>query len=48
MKVGKDVMSLNGSDYVVVVDYYSKWPEVSKQERKNALCIITHLNSIFS
>jgi hypothetical protein len=48
MKVGADILTLAGSDFLLVVDYFSKYPELAKLERKNAQCIITHLKSIFA
>lgn len=47
-KVGVDVMTVDGLDYLVVVDYHSKWPELAKLERKTAQHIIMHLKSIFA
>lgn len=47
-KVGMDIMTIKGHDYLVVVDYFSKYPEVAKMEYKTAACVILHLKSIFA
>ncbi|XP_013408762.1 uncharacterized protein K02A2.6-like [Lingula anatina] len=47
-KVGADIMTLKGKDYLVVVDYYSKYPEISYLEDKTAKTVILHLKSIFA
>jgi len=35
-KVGADIFTLNGKDYLIVVDYHSKYQEVSTIEYKSA------------
>jgi hypothetical protein len=47
-KLGADIFSLFGKDYLLVVDYYSKFPEVCQLSGKTADSVITHLKSIFS
>jgi hypothetical protein len=47
-KVGADIFSLYGKDYLLVVDYYSKYPEVNLLSGKTAASVIVHLKSIFS
>ncbi|GFO17736.1 Pol polyprotein [Plakobranchus ocellatus] len=46
--VGLDVFTLKGHDYLLCVDYYSKYPEVTKLFTKTAHGIITALKPIFA
>lgn len=46
--LGSDIMTLNGRDYLVVVDYFSKYPEFALLENKTAGAVILHLKSIFA
>jgi len=46
-KVAMDIMT-KGSDYLVVVDCFSKYIEIAKLEEKTARCCIIHLKSIFA
>ena len=45
-KIVMDIMAYHGRDYLVVVDYYSKYPEVSLLPDKTASSIITYTKSI--
>lgn len=47
-KVGCDVFTSRGQDYVIVVDYFSKFAEVARLKRKTAETIISKLKTIFS
>ena len=47
-KVVADIFSLYGKDYLLVVDYYSKFPEICHLPNKTASCVILHLKSIFA
>ena len=47
-KLAADIMTLKSRDYLVVTDYYSKYPELALLERKNASCVILHLKSIMA
>ena len=47
-KLGVDYFSLAGKDYLLVVDYYSKYPEVVLVESKTAESTIAVLKSIFA
>ena len=47
-KVGADIFTYGGSDYVVIVDYFSKYPEVCRLEAKTAEAVIAHLKSTFA
>ena len=47
-KLAADIMTLNGSDYLVVVDYFSKYPEIAMLQYKTAKHVIMHLKSILA
>ena len=47
-KVGADIFTLHGKDYLLVVDYFSKFPEYAQLASKLADCVIQHLKEIFS
>ena len=47
-KVGCDIFTSRGQDYLITVDYYSKFAEVSRLKRKTADAIISKLRAIFS
>ena len=46
--VGLDVFTLKGYDYLLCVDYHSKYPEVSKLNTKTAQGIIAAIKPIFA
>ena len=46
--VGTDLFTWNGSDFIVVVDYYSRYFEVSQLRNTRSSSIINKLKSIFS
>ena len=46
-KIAMDIMTYHGLCYSVVVDYYSKYPEVSLLPNKTANSIITYMKSIY-
>ena len=46
VKVAMDIMSFKGRDYLVVVDYYSKFPGLALLENKTSECVIAHVKSI--
>jgi hypothetical protein len=48
VKLAADIMTLGQKDYLVVTDYYSKFPEIALLERKTASCVIMHLKSIMA
>ena len=48
LKVGTDIMTLKGKDYLVVVDYHSKYPEIALLEDNTASTVVPHLKSIFA
>ena len=47
-KVGCDIMTFKQNDYLIVVDYYSKYPEMALLSDKTASEIVIQLKSIFS
>jgi len=47
-KVGADIFTLHGKDYLLVVDYFSKFPEYVQLASKSADCVIQHMKDIFS
>ena len=47
-KLGTDIFEFAGKTYLVVVDYFSKYPEVCRLENKTASCVISHLKSMFA
>ena len=47
-KVGADIFSFKNQEYLVVVDYYSKFPEVEHLTCKTANGVISALRQIFS
>jgi hypothetical protein len=47
-KVGADIFTLFGNDYLLIVDYFSKFPEMALLSSKTASGVTTHLKSIFS
>lgn len=48
IKIGCDLFEFNRQHYLLLVDYYSKFVEISKLENISAITVITHMKSIFS
>ena len=48
VKVGIDLFSLYSNEYVVVVDYNSKYVEVAPLKNETATCFINNVKKIFS
>ena len=46
--VGADIMTYRGQDFLVLVDYYSKYPEMAPLKNKTAETIIQRMKSIFA
>ena len=42
-----DIMTFKSHDYLVVVGYFSKYPEIALLESKTAATIILHMKSIY-
>jgi len=47
-KLGADIFTLDHKDYLIVIDYYSHFPEIALLESKIASCVIVHLKSLFA
>jgi transposase InsO family protein len=47
-KIGTDLFEWKKVDYLLVVDYYSRYIEIAKLTSTSANSVITHLKSIFS
>ena len=47
-KVGVDLFHLNGAEYLVLVDYFSRYPEVQKLTSTTSATVIASLKSTFS
>lgn len=47
-KVGTDLFHCNGKDYLLVIDYYSNFPEIALLSSTNASTVIMHVKSIFA
>ena len=47
-KVASDLFQLKGANYIIVVDYYSRYPEVIKLKTTTSTAIVEALKSIFS
>jgi hypothetical protein len=45
-KVGADLFEIAGKDYLVIVDYYSKYPEVMLLCDKTASTVVMHFKSV--
>ena len=47
-KVGTDLFYFKGTTYLLVVDYFSRYPEIKKLSNTTTNCLITALKEIFS
>jgi hypothetical protein len=47
-RIGADLFQLFGKDYLILVDYYSKYPEICLLNGKTAECVITQMKSVFA
>lgn len=47
-KVGTDLFHCNGKDYLLVIDYYSNFPEIALLSNTTASTVIGHVKSIFA
>ena len=45
-KIGADIFFFGGRPHLVVVDYFSKYPEVCRLQTSTASCVIEHLKPI--
>ena len=48
IKVGVDLFSLFGENYIIIVDYYSKYVDVSHLRNETAACVINNTKKTFS
>ena len=48
LKLGADLFNLNGREYLLMIDYYSNYPEVALLEETSSKAVINKLKSIFS
>ena len=46
--IGADIMTYKAKDYLVIVDYYSKYPELSQLKLKTAQEIIMNIKPVFA
>lgn len=47
-KVGMDLFHFRGKNYLVMVDYFSNFPEMALLTNTSSTCVITHAKSIFA
>uniref|UniRef100_A0A8D0C7Y7 Gypsy retrotransposon integrase-like protein 1 n=1 Tax=Scleropages formosus TaxID=113540 RepID=A0A8D0C7Y7_SCLFO len=47
-KVGTDLFHFNGKDYLLVVDYFSSYPEIALLSNSSSACVIQHMKSVFA
>lgn len=47
-QIGLDIMTCNNKDFLVVIDYFSKWIEIHRLKNKHCSEIISKLKMIFS
>ncbi|UYV62687.1 K02A2.6-like [Cordylochernes scorpioides] len=46
-KVGVDLFTLKGQNYLLITDYYSRYPEIARLEDMTSASVIVHCKSIF-
>ena len=47
-KVGTDMFHFNGAEYLLTVDYFSKFPEITRLSDTTSHGVITGLKSVFA
>ena len=47
-KVASDLFEWKKTNFLLVVDYYSRWIEIARLEQTTAKCVINHMQSIFA
>ncbi|UYV70256.1 K02A2.6-like, partial [Cordylochernes scorpioides] len=47
-KVGVDLFTLKGQNYLLIADYYSRYPEIARLEDITSASVIVHCKSIFA
>jgi hypothetical protein len=48
VKIGADLFTLGGKNFLVVIDYTSNYPEVAELEELSAACTINHMKDIIA
>ncbi|XP_047037821.1 uncharacterized protein K02A2.6-like isoform X1 [Helicoverpa zea] len=47
-KIGMDICTFKGKDFLIFIDYYSKYIEVCKLEQLSTACVILNCKSVFA
>ena len=47
-RVGTDLLEWKGANYILLVDYFSRWIEISKLQNTTSSCMIGQMQSIFA
>ena len=47
-KFATDLFEWKKANYLLIVDYYSRWIEITKLEQTTSQCVIKHMSSIFA
>ena len=47
-KLGADIFEYRGNAYLLIVDYFSKYPEVGVLQGKSASAVISHFRTVFA
>ena len=47
-RVATDLFEWKRSNYLVIIDFLSRWIEIARLERTSSECVINHIRSIFS
>ncbi|UYV73868.1 K02A2.6-like [Cordylochernes scorpioides] len=47
-KVGVDLFTIKGQNYLLITDYYSRYPEIARLEDMTSASVIVHCKSIFA
>ena len=47
-RVGTDLFELNGKQYILIADYYSRYPEVIRLTSTTSASVISAMKSVFS
>jgi len=47
-KVATDLFEWKGANYLLIIDYYSRWIEIARLEQTTSQCVINHMSSIFA
>ena len=47
-KVGADLFEFKNQHYLLIVDYFSKWPEISRLDNLSAKDVISYMKSQIS